>query len=131
MDAAALLPPVENLWRFTGMGADLAIFSGGKTLSGPQDSGLILGRADLIRDCQRFGAPTHGICRSSKTSREAIAGLYAAVKRYVEQDQEASAKALHALADSMSDRLKAAGLDHYIEVKQEQLNAWAEANGIQ
>ena len=111
VDAAALLPPVENLWRFTGMGADLAIFSGGKTLCGPQDSGLILGRADLIRDCQRFGAPTHGICRSSKTSREAIAGLYAAVKRYVEQDQEASAKALHALADSMSDRLKAAGLD--------------------
>ena len=53
VDAAALLPPVENLWRFTGMGADLAIFSGGKTLCGPQDSGLILGRADLIRDCLR------------------------------------------------------------------------------
>ena len=110
VDAAALLPPVENLWRFTGMGADLAIFSGGKTLCGPQDSGLILGRADLIGDCLRFGAPAHGVCRSSKTSRETIAGLYVAVKRYVEQDHAAGAKALRALADGMADRLKSAGL---------------------
>ena len=110
VDAAALLPPVENLWRFTGMGADLVIFSGGKTLCGPQDSGLILGRADMIRDCGRFGAPAHGLCRSSKASREAIVGLYVAVKRYVEQDHEAGAKALRALADGMADRLRDAGL---------------------
>src|SRR5438477_202436 len=42
VDAAAQLPPVENLWRFTEMGADLAVFSGGKDLRGPQSSGLIL-----------------------------------------------------------------------------------------
>ncbi len=111
VDAAALLPPVENLWRFTAMGADLAIFSGGKTLCGPQDSGLILGRADMIKDCRRFGAPAHGVCRSSKTSREAVAGLYAAVKRYVEQDHAAGAKALRMLADGMAGSLKSAGLD--------------------
>ena len=111
VDAAALLPPVENLWRFTGMGADLAIFSGGKTLCGPQDSGLILGRADLIRDCLRFGAPAHGVCRSSKTSREAVAGLYVAVKQYVEQDHAVNAKALRASADRMAVRLTSAGLD--------------------
>ena len=110
VDAAALLPPVENLWRFTDMGADLAIFSGGKTLCGPQDSGLILGRADLIRDCQRFGAPAHGVCRSSKTSREAVAGLYVALKRYVEQDHAAGARALRALAEDMANSLKSAGL---------------------
>ncbi len=110
VDAAALLPPVENLWRFTGMGADLAIFSGGKTLCGPQDSGLILGRADLIRDCQRFGAPAHGVCRSSKTSREAVAGLYVAVKRYVEQDHAAAAKALRDLANGMAESFRSVGL---------------------
>ena len=110
VDAAAQLPPVENLWKFTGMGADLAIFSGGKTLCGPQDSGLILGRADLIRDCRRFGAPAHGICRSSKTSREAVAGLWAAVKLYVEKDHAAEARALRAMADAMAEKLAAAGL---------------------
>lgn len=110
VDAAAQLPPVENLWRFTGMGADLAIFSGGKTLCGPQDSGLILGRRALIEDCLRFGAPAHGVCRSSKTSRESIAGLYVALKMYVERDHEAEARALRAMADSMIGRLKAAGL---------------------
>ena len=109
VDAAAQLPPAENLWKYTGMGADMAIFSGGKTLCGPQDSGLILGRAELIRDCLRFGAPAHGICRSSKTSREAIAGLYTALKQYVEKDHEAEAKALRAMVDAMAERLTEAG----------------------
>ena len=49
VDAAAQIPPIANLWRFTNeLGADLAIFSGGKGLRGPQPSGLVLGRADLI-----------------------------------------------------------------------------------
>src|SRR5699024_9522508 len=46
VDAAAQLPPVENLWRFTGEGGgDVALFSGGKDLCGPQASGLVVGRS--------------------------------------------------------------------------------------
>ena len=48
VDAAAQLPPLENLWRFTQMGAALAVFSEGKDLQGPQSSGLVVGRKDLI-----------------------------------------------------------------------------------
>lgn len=98
VDAAAQLPPVENFWKFTGMGADLVIFSGGKSLCGPQDSGVILGRRDLIEDCIRFGSPAHGICRSCKASKEAMAGLYAAIKAYMEKDQKKEYQRLYSMA---------------------------------
>jgi len=101
VDAAAQLPPVENLWKFTKMGAALALFSGGKTLCGPQDSGLIVGRADFIRDCLRFGAPNHGVCRGSKTSREAMAGLFAALEQYLALNQEDEYARLEKIARSL------------------------------
>lgn len=94
VDAAAQLPPVENLWEITEKGADLVIFSGGKTLCGPADSGLIVGKKALIEDCIRFGAPAHGICRTSKTSRESMAGLYMALKNYLELDQKKNTEIL-------------------------------------
>ena len=47
-DCAADVPPVENLWKFTAMGFDLVVFSGGKGIRGPQSAGLLLGRKDLI-----------------------------------------------------------------------------------
>lgn len=106
VDAAAQLPPVDNLWRFTQMGADLVIFSGGKTLCGPQDSGLILGRADLIEDCIRFGAPAHGVCRSGKISREAMAGLYTAIKLYLQTDQTAHTAQLRQMNETIARALE-------------------------
>lgn len=109
VDAAAQLPPKENLWKFTKMGADLVIFSGGKTLCGPQDSGLILGKKELIADCHRFGAPTHGICRSSKTSRESVVGLVTALERYLALDPEQEYKRLSDLNSQMAKALEESG----------------------
>ncbi len=89
VDAAAQLPPVENLWRFTGMGAALAIFSGGKDLRGPQSSGLMLGSAELIDLIRPISNPNHGFGRPLKVGKEEMMGLLAAVERYLELDHEA------------------------------------------
>ena len=70
-----------------GMGADLVIFSGGKTMRGPQDSGLIVGKKEWIDRCRRWGPPTDGVCRGCKTSRESIVGLYKAVQLYLQRDE--------------------------------------------
>ncbi len=91
VDAAAQVPPTENLWRFTQMGAALTIFSGGKDLRGPQASGLIVGRADLIEACRRNASPNHSIGRPMKVGKEEMAGLLAAVERYLTIDQVARA----------------------------------------
>jgi L-seryl-tRNA(Ser) seleniumtransferase len=91
VDAAAQLPPVSNLWGFTQMGADLVVFSGGKDLRGPQSSGLILGRRDLIAACALNGNPNHSLGRPMKVGKEEMAGLLAAVRRYVHLDHAARA----------------------------------------
>jgi len=89
VDAAAQIPPVENLWRFTQMGADLALFSGGKGLRGPQSSGLILGRRDLIEACAFHACPNAFIGRPMKVGKEEMVGLMTAVRWYLDQDHEA------------------------------------------
>lgn len=90
VDAAAQLPPPENLHRFTrDLGADLAIFSGGKDLCGPQSSGLIVGRADLVEACRAHGAPLNRLGRPMKVGKEEMVGLLAAVERYLSLDHVA------------------------------------------
>ncbi len=88
VDAAAQLPPVENLWWFTKLGADLVLFSGGKGLCGPQSSGLILGRRELIEACAFHACPRPFIGRPMKAGKEEIIGLMAAVRRYLDLDHE-------------------------------------------
>lgn len=89
VDAAAQLPPIENLWHFTrNAGADIALFSGGKALGGPQPTGLILGRSDLIRACAQNGAPHQRFARAMKTGKEEMLGLLAAVDRYLKLDHQ-------------------------------------------
>jgi L-seryl-tRNA(Ser) seleniumtransferase len=110
VDAAAQLPPRENLRRFLAAGADLVCFSGGKALGGPQASGILAGRRDLVSSAllqmldldlpeaqftppaefapaaQLRGLPHHGIGRSCKTGKEEIVGLIVALNRFVAED---------------------------------------------
>ena len=88
VDAAAQLPPVDNLHRFTDQGAACAIFSGGKDLRGPQASGLIVGKRWLIDAMRPLRSPNQGIGRPMKVGKEEMAGLHAAVKRYIALDHE-------------------------------------------
>lgn len=90
VDAAAQVPNIANLWHFTkNLGADLAIFSGGKGLRGPQSSGLVLGRADLIEGCIANGSPNSTIGRPMKVGKEELFGILAAVQWSLAQDEDA------------------------------------------
>jgi L-seryl-tRNA(Ser) seleniumtransferase len=89
MDAAAELPPAENLSKFTKMGVDLVAFSGGKQLRGPQCSGLLLGRKDLVAGAYANSSPHNHLGRIAKVGKEEIVGLLVAVERYLGLDLEA------------------------------------------
>jgi L-seryl-tRNA(Ser) seleniumtransferase len=93
VDASNTLPPPEHLHRFLDGGADLVGFSGGKGLRGPQGSGILAGRADLIRAARLQGAPTQGIGRVCKVSKEEVVGLIAALELYVRRDHKAEMRA--------------------------------------
>ena len=88
-DAAADVPPVENLWKYTKMGFDLVTFSGGKGIRGPQSAGLLLGRKDLIA-AARLNAPPNGntVGRGMKVNKEEMLGMLAALELYLEKDHE-------------------------------------------
>jgi L-seryl-tRNA(Ser) seleniumtransferase len=86
-DAAADVPPVDNLWKYTKMGFDLVAFSGGKGLRGPQSTGLLLGRKDLIRAARMNASPNSDtIGRGMKVNKEEMLGLLAAVEVYLQKD---------------------------------------------
>lgn len=91
IDGAAQVPPTENLWKWTEMGAALAVFSGGKDLRGPQPTGLIVGRADLIDAIRLNSSPNHSLGRPMKVGKEEMVGLLKAVELYLQIDQEARA----------------------------------------
>lgn len=134
VDAAASLPPRENLQRFVAAGADLVAFSGGKALGGPQASGILVGRRDLIDSValqhqdmdvwpetwmlrDRFlesgrlpGPPLQGIGRPLKVGKEEIAGLVAAVRAYLQQDPDAWRQEQAGKIQTLRDGLE--GLPH-------------------
>ena len=89
VDAAAQVPNISNLWHYTTeLGADAAIFSGGKGLRGPQSSGLVLGKREIIEGCKVHSAPNHSFGRPMKVGKEEFAGILAAVKWSLDQNEE-------------------------------------------
>ena len=105
VDAAAELPPVDNLSRFFHMGADLTVFSGGKDIGGPQSSGLVVGRRDLIDACALNANPNYSIGRAMKVGKEEIAGMIAALERYLRQDFAAEEKLWEDMVETIVNTL--------------------------
>jgi D-glucosaminate-6-phosphate ammonia-lyase len=86
-DAAADVPPVENLWKYTAMGFDLVAFSGGKGIRGPQSAGLLLGTKPLIAAARQNGSPNGGaIGRGMKVNKEEMVGMLAALELFIAKD---------------------------------------------
>ncbi|HXU16598.1 MAG TPA: aminotransferase class V-fold PLP-dependent enzyme [Terriglobales bacterium] len=105
-DAAADVPPISNLWNYTRMGFDLVAFSGGKGLRGPQCSGLLLGRKDLIEAAKKNNSPnSNTIGRGMKVAKEEIVGLVAAVDWFLKQDDAAIETECRTRADRIAKHL--------------------------
>ena len=105
-DAAADVPPVDHLSRYTKMGFDLVTFSGGKGLRGPQSAGLLLGRQDLIAAARLNGPPNSDtIGRGMKVNKEEYLGMMVAIELYVKMDHAAEwrefEKRVKVVADSV------------------------------
>jgi D-glucosaminate-6-phosphate ammonia-lyase len=126
VDAAAELPPVANLSRFIEEGADLVAFSGGKAIRGPQTTGILAGRADLIEsvalqhlDMHANSAiwdppsdlidsthvPRQGLGRSMKVGKEEIVGLLRALELFVDTDHDAQRRHWRNTANDIVDHL--------------------------
>jgi L-seryl-tRNA(Ser) seleniumtransferase len=86
-DAAADVPPVDNLWKYSRMGFDLVAFSGGKGIRGPQSAGLLLGKKDLIAAARLNGPPnSDSIGRGMKVNKEEMLGMLVALELYLKRD---------------------------------------------
>ncbi|WP_135855345.1 aminotransferase class V-fold PLP-dependent enzyme [Halorussus salinus] len=129
VDAAAELPPASNLERFVDLGADLVVFSGGKAIRGPQSTGILAGRSDLVKSAalqhldmhaaseayeppeslvdvsDLDGVPRQGIGRPMKVGKEELAGLIKALELFLEEDHDALVAEWRERAERVADRL--------------------------
>ena len=103
LDDAAGIPPADNARLYARMGIDLYCFSGGKGLSGPQCSGLLLGRKDLIEAALLNCSPREGaVCRPMKVGKEEVIGCLTALETWLKMDE----KKLYAEWNSRVDRIR-------------------------
>ena len=89
VDGASMLPPRDNLRKFTSEGADLVSFSGGKAVRGPQSTGFLIGKKEWVEYARLVNAPNATIARAQKVSKEEIAGLLAALRAFIDVDEAA------------------------------------------
>jgi uncharacterized pyridoxal phosphate-dependent enzyme len=107
IDAAADTPPVSHLWDYTKMGYDLAAFSGGKAMRGPQCAGLLIGRKDLVAYALLNNSPHEDtLGRSQKVGKEEIVGMVKALESYLNEDHEALNKEWQRRLDVISSAVK-------------------------
>jgi L-seryl-tRNA(Ser) seleniumtransferase len=105
-DAAADMPPISNLWKYTQMGFDLVCFSGGKGIRGPQNAGLLLGRKELIAAAARNNNPIDDVVgRGQKVAKEQIVGMVAAVDWLLSQTDEGMEREFRGRAERIADYL--------------------------
>ncbi|MCZ2148525.1 MAG: aminotransferase class V-fold PLP-dependent enzyme [Bryobacterales bacterium] len=134
VDAAGQLPPAGNLKRFLAEGADLVAFSGGKAIGGPQGSGILAGKRDLIMSAvlqhldldiyweqwdppqslidkhRLIGAPRHGIGRPCKVGKETVIGLLVALRKFIAETDEDRSRRFKGLIQRLQAALT--GVDH-------------------
>jgi uncharacterized pyridoxal phosphate-dependent enzyme len=89
LDDAAGIPPADNAKLYARMGIDMYCFSGGKGLCGPQCSGLLLGRKDLIESALLNSSPREGaVCRPMKVGKEEVIGCLTALETWLKLDEK-------------------------------------------
>ena len=105
VDAASMLPPRENLYRYLRDGADMVVYSGGKGVRGPQGSGILVGRADLIEAAALQASPAQFLGRGMKVAKEEVIGLVASLAAFVEEDEAAEMAAYRGMVQQVVDAL--------------------------
>jgi L-seryl-tRNA(Ser) seleniumtransferase len=110
-DAAADVPPKERLWEYPALGFDLVAFSGGKDIRGPQASGVLIGKEELIRYSLLNMSPQEDrIGRCCKVGKETILGLLKALEVFVNQDFDAALRMYDERAQVITDAVKKFGV---------------------
>ena len=105
VDAASMLPPRANLYRYIQAGADMVVYSGGKGIRGPQGSGVLVGRADLIEAAAAQANPAQFLGRGMKVAKEEIIGLVASLAAFVEEDEDVETSAYRQMMQRVVDAL--------------------------
>jgi L-seryl-tRNA(Ser) seleniumtransferase len=106
VDTASDIPPASHLTRFIEAGADLVVISGGKALRGPQSTGILAGRRDLIEAARLNAAPHGNIGRGMKIGKEEIVGMMVALNRFVEQNYPKVIEGWNNKAKWLADQLQ-------------------------
>lgn len=105
VNAASFLPPRANLRRFITEGADMVVYSGGKHVRGPQGTGILVGRRDLIEAAHANASPQQFFARGMKVTKEEIVGLLKALEIFVADDEEAEARRYRTMCDQVVEAL--------------------------